>query len=131
MAVGQNSQRSSPVAPATATATAATSLPVAPAAVVEIAPPAPAPAPVAVPPVPVPETAQSVTVPLPPVPVSLESRPAVPLFARELRVLADMGFTDLSVVMPLLHEHVENAENPTLGLQRVVAALFSDEGIWH
>ena len=127
--VGQHSQRSSPVAPptATATATAATSFPVAPAAVVEIAPPAP----VAVPPVPVPETAQSDTVPLPPVPVSLESRPAVPLFARELRVLADMGFTDSSVVMPLLHEHVENAENPTLGLQRVVAALFSDEGIWH
>jgi len=133
--VSLNSQSSSPVVSANAVPVAipptASSLPVpvpvAPVAVVEV--PAPAPVPVAVPPVSapapalVPETVQSV-----PEPVSV---PAVPLFARELRVLADMGFTDLSVVMPLLQEHVENAENPTLGLQRVVAALFSDEGIWH
>jgi len=125
--VGLNSQRSAPVAPTNGVPvatppTTASSLTVAPVAVVEV--PAPAPAPVAVPhvPVPVPETAQS---------VPSESKAAAPLFARELRVLADMGFTDLSVVMPLLQEHVENAENPTLGLQRVVAALFSDEGIWH
>ena len=130
--VGLNSQSSTPVAAATA-APVATSpstvsslpAPVAPVAVVEVPRPAAVPVPVPVPPVAVTEAVQSV-----PQPVS-ESVPAVPLFVRELRVLADMGFTDLSVVIPLLQEHVENAENPTLGLQRVVAALFSDEGIWH
>jgi len=130
--VGLNSQSSTPVAAATAAPVAtppstASSLPapIAPVAVVEVPRPAAVPVPVPVPPVAVTEAVQSV-----PQPVS-ESVPVVPLFVRELRVLADMGFTDLSVVIPLLQEHVENAENPTLGLQRVVAALFSDEGIWN
>ena len=110
--VGLSPPNSSPATlvdavPAALPPSTVSSLPVAPAAVMEV----PAPAVV--------ETApESVSVPV------------APLFARELRVLADMGFTDASVVIPLLQEHVENAENPTLGLQRVVAALFSDEGLW-
>ena len=130
--VGLNSQSSSPVAPVAIVPQSTTSslpAPVAPVTVVEVPHPAPAPVPVPVPVPPVtvtvPVTAKSVPLPV------LECVSAAPLFARELRVLADMGFTDLSVVMPLLQEHVENAENPTLGLQRVVAALFSDEGIWN
>eukprot|EP01036_Dinobryon_divergens_P030856 gene30856-40164_t len=106
--VGLNPPNSSPATtPANAvplaTPPSTASVPVAPAAVMEV----PAPAVLEVEP---------------------ETTPAAPLFARELRVLADMGFSDASVVMPLLHEYVENAENPTLGLERVIAALFSDEG---
>jgi len=59
------------------------------------------------------------------------------VWARELEVLAAMGFTDASVVLPLLQEHVGvpvslcpelNGIPSPEGLQRVVGALFSRSG---
>lgn len=88
---------------------------VAPAQVVNTPPPVPSPEP---------ETVRAVPPPAP------QPEPTTK-FARELRVLADMGFSDLARLLPLLREHVEGAENATEGLQRVVAALLSEEGLWN
>jgi len=56
------------------------------------------------------------------------------LWAKELQVLADMGFTDVPALLELLRQHVEvpcslrpelNGEPAQDGMQRVVAALLS------
>ena len=60
------------------------------------------------------------------------------VWAKELQVLGDMGFTDTLVLLPLLQQHVEvpvslrpelNGHPAPEGMQRVVAALLSQSGI--
>jgi hypothetical protein len=61
-----------------------------------------------------------------PIPAVEESK-----WAKELRVLAEMGFTDPARVIPLLEGHFSTASSHSEGLQNVVAELLSDSAVWH
>lgn len=68
------------------------------------------------------------------VPIFLPSAPAVPeKWAKELSLLAEMGFVDKTRLVPLLETHIESSsgvgeEHSAEGIQRVVAVLLSESG---
>jgi len=90
------------------------------------------------PPVSAPPVPPVPTVPLPavtPVPTSQDVWKRV--WAKELQVLADMGFTDSTTLIPLLQEHVGlpvslcpelNGVPPAEGMQKLVATLLAKSG---
>lgn len=72
--------------------------------------------------------------PVPPNPAEVWSK----VWAKELQVLRDMGFTDTAQLIPLLQEHVGlpvslcpelNGTPPAEGMQKLVAALLGRSGV--